>query len=283
MNDLKEWMNAPDMLCETRGSLTMHLLPSPFRNDLVAALDRIDDVIASGRMKKDSKNVQASIVELNGREFFFKRTNNKGLRHTFRYLFRPARSYRAAYAAERLRAAGLPTPRVWAAGERKRGPYLIGSYLVTEALSGVRPASDFLSDDPKAAESPERILKAAGRLLRGLHSDGFYHGDLKLSNLYLENRERLGFWDLDSVRIFPQEPPRKWILRDLGRVLSSFLIEFDRNPAADAGIFDVAELASCLCLAYGAAHAVDPDDVIAVARERWLSKCELRHSLGGMP
>lgn len=281
MNPLLEWMNAPDMLRETRGSLTMHLLPSPFRDDLRNALDRIDELIASGRKKKDSKNVQASIVSLNGHDFFFKRTNNKGVRHTFRYLFRPARSYRAAFAADRIRAAGLPTPRVFAAGERKAGPFLLGSYLITEALDDVVPASAFLSGNPLAAQQPEKILKAAGRLLRGLHADGFYHGDLKFSNLYLRNDGSLGFWDLDSVRIFPAEPPEKWILRDLGRVLSSYIIELDANPAVSSTIFNPNELADCLCLAYGAAHSADPDDVLAVARKRWLSKRNLKHLSGG--
>ncbi len=68
---------------------------------------------------KDSPTTKAGISLLPGTDIpiFWKRNNNKGLSFTLRYLFRPARVFRAASAAERFHAIGIATPRVLAAGE----------------------------------------------------------------------------------------------------------------------------------------------------------------------
>ena len=93
------------------------------------------------------------------------------------------------------------------------------SYIITEALKNAEMANTVVYRQPNSLE----LLQEAGKLLRRLHDACMAHGDIKLANFYVQE-QILGFWDLDSAMIFPKGTPLKWVVRDLGRLLSSFIL-----------------------------------------------------------
>src|SRR5690606_31220327 len=114
------------------------------------------------------------------------------------------------------------------------------------------------------------LLVDAGELAAGLHQAGVYHGDLKLTNIYRLD-DQLGVWDLDGVQLFDGPAPQELILRELGRILSSVIIQADHHPP----------LPDRLREAYRRRAPAAPSraEVIRTAQDRWLQRAELRHSL----
>jgi hypothetical protein len=92
--------------------------------------------------------------------------------------------------ADRLRAAGVPTPRVVAAGARRiAGPFWRLA-LLTEEIPGARNLLD-LARSPLGGPARRQIVVLAADAVRGLHAAGFLHADLNLANLVLEGGVRL--------------------------------------------------------------------------------------------
>ena len=277
-NALRAWFDSPDLLRIQRDDLDFYLPPSARREDVVALLGHLDSALLGADLKKNSRNTNAGIVWADGGPLFIKRNNNRGLHYSLRYLFRPARSFRAAAAALTLDAAGIPTPQVYGAGERRRGRQLKCAYLVTEALTGTLSLESLLEADP----SPT-LLADAGTLAADLHGAGVYHGDMKFTNLYRLD-DRLGVWDLDGVQLFSGPLPPERVCRELGRILSSFIIQTDQNPALPDSFFQLAPHAERLLEAYRARAGQAPsrEEVIEVAIRRWLRRAPLRQRIDGM-
>jgi hypothetical protein len=131
---------------------------------------------------------------LAGRAAYAKRGVHGGLaRHLLGGLFwRDRRARGAVEAALRLRAAGVATPEVLAAGCRSVLGPLAAYVLVTEAIPDGVSLQSFLSGQPLPRR--RRLLaRGAGRSVRALHDAGFVHADLNLANLVAADRgERTG-------------------------------------------------------------------------------------------
>lgn len=191
-----------------------------FRN----ALPRLDSLIDTGNKCKDSRSTTASICDLPGYgTVFVKRTNNKGLRFTLRYLFRPARAFRAARAADRLHRAGIETPAVLAVGEHRRCRVLLGGYLINERKQNVTEAYHVLLNAENPGRCVAEIMEKAGRLLASIHLQHVIHRDFKLANIYFSGDGSCGVWDLDGARIYPSSVPQSLMMVDLARLVASAL------------------------------------------------------------
>jgi serine/threonine protein kinase len=129
---------------------------------------------------------------------------------------RPSRARRAFRRGHQLLTRRIATALPLAALERRRGPLLLDSILVTEAVEG-RDLHQFLSrwlSTPATADAvlspPEQrhlaqaVLWQLGRLLRRLHDSRFAHRDLKASNVLVRwspgERPELVLIDLDGLR-----------------------------------------------------------------------------------
>ena len=213
-----------------------------------------------------------------------KRNGVSSLKFVVRYFFLPARVFRAALAAVRVEEAGVSTPRVFAVGEKRRAHFLLAGYLVTEAMDACDLMS-YVIDRPDAPAGMPVVIREAARVAAALHNHGFYHGDLKLVNLYRTADDApCGVWDLDSGQIFPGEVPRALVVRELGRIVSSVLIFAEQNPAFPDGFFDLNRIAQELTEAYSAASktaAPAVSEVAAAAHTHWLGKRKLRFDYGG--
>ena len=279
------YLALPGVRAVASGPYRFALPPTEFQDELAGRIAEVDAMIRDGAHAKTSVESSASVVTLSGgRKVFVKRNGNRGLRFTLRYSFIPARVFRAAMAEQRAREAGIVTPRVLAVGEKRRCRVLLGGYLITDAVEDAQDLMAFTERSPEAPAQMPSVLAEAARVAAALHGHGFYHGDLKLVNLYRAgNGGRFGVWDLDSAQLFDGEVPRELIVRELGRIVSSVLICAERNPAFPDAFFDLGAVTEALLRAYAGNGGTPPSpgEVADIARTRWLNKRKLRFDYGG--
>lgn len=255
------------------GNLDYHVLAGQFQDTLLTIASDIDDIIENGKVQKHSKKSTASLFTVNGQTFFAKhvRFHQKAFGLRFRYFIQPSRSYWTAVVANKLQEAGIGTPKVFAMGERRTLQLISDSYIITEALKDAQTADSVLKQQPNSLD----LLINAGKLLRRLHDAQIYHGDMKLANFYVQGNE-MGFWDLDSAQIFSNATPMKWVVRDLGRVLSSFIATVDKMPETETQFMNAPKIADALAQAYG----IDVQTFLPSYYSYWLKKIKLNHDFG---
>lgn len=146
-----------------------------------------------------------------------------------------------ARAAVRLRAAGVPTPDVIAAGWRRVAGPLCALALFTEAIPGSSVHEQLLAN-PRQAARRRVILRAAGETVRRMHDAGFLHADLNLANLLVEagaGGTRVHIVDLDRGRFMVGLGPREALgnLRRLIRSWEKFIGSHVRGDIRDLAAF----------------------------------------------
>ena len=129
-------------------------------------------------------------------------------------LFRGDRAYRTDWRTHALQAAGFAAPAVVLRGRVKGLPFVI-----TEALPGISVA-DYL-DRPRvvalstAGQTRQRraVLRALGVEIARLHEAGFFHTELRTSNIHVhlqpDGMPRFFFLDNEGTRRFMQLPWRR--------------------------------------------------------------------------
>ena len=278
----------PGVKTVRRGPYHFALAAGPAQDYLAEHFAEADGMIRDGSRTKTSTASSAAVCTIpGGPTIFVKRNGNRGLWFTLKYLFVPARVFRAALAAEQVAKTGIATPRVLAAGEKRRARVLLGGYLITEAVTNACDLMTFVEKRPDAPESMPALIRETARVAAALHNGGFYHGDLKLVNLYRTADDApCGVWDLDSAQIFPDEVPHDLVVRELGRIVSSILIFAEHNPAFPDAFFNLKQITCDLLGAYSntaKTAAPTPSEVMEIARTRWLSRRKLRFDYGGNP
>jgi len=97
-----------------------------------------------------------------------------------------------------LRRAGLDTMAPVALGERRRFPWLGGSFIATEGVSGTR-LEDFAASFRGHFREKRCILLSLARCARLMHGAGFTHRDFYLCHLFLRSDGGLTLIDLQRV------------------------------------------------------------------------------------
>lgn len=279
------YLGLPGVREVRKGPYRFALAPGPAQDWLAEHFAEADDMIRNGNRAKTSVTSSAAICTIpGGQKIFVKRNGVGSLKFVVRYFFLPARVFRAAIAAVRVEEAGVPTPHVFAVGEKRRAQFLLNGYLVTEAMDACDLMS-YVIDRPDAPAGMPVVIREAARVAAALHNHGFYHGDLKLVNLYrTADGAPCGVWDLDSAQIFPGEVPHALVVRELGRIVSSVLIFAEQNPSFPDAFFNLNRIAQDLAEAYSATAktpAPAVPEITAAANTHWLSRRKLRFDYGG--
>jgi len=282
----REWIRRTGAVVYRTGKSVFAIAKQYDVPDVKKFLHSFDAMLERSIILKDSPTTTAGLAAFSpdGRPVFLKRTNNKGLRFTVRYLFRPARSFRSARSATDFEALGLRTPAVIAAGEKRTGMILNAGYLVTASCDSIRGMEKILTETEDPPSVLDFFFHYAGPAMAKIHKAGLLHGDLKIGNFYCEgiwspDEAKYGIWDLDSVRRYPKGVPQKKAERELGRLISSSLMLLDADPRTPDSFFDPEHLAARLVELYelepGISVHPDPHSVADFARERW-NKMEKR-------
>jgi serine/threonine protein kinase len=117
-----------------------------------------------------------------------------------------------------LEAAGVATPRHWAAAVRRRWFRPMAGYLVVEEVPGaVTLRAHVRARGGLARETVDRLAD----LLAHLHDANFSHRDLKGTNLLLDATLRPWLIDLDSLRRY-RRLPAYWARSNLIRFAREF-------------------------------------------------------------
>lgn len=167
---------------------------------------------------------------------FIKRPRPKGLKKLFA-CFRRSRPRRAFSLGHKLLTRLFATALPLAVLERRCGPFVLDSILVTEAVDGPvawryladglagRGPDEQVADGRRRRRQAHDVLWSLGRAVRRLHEAGFTHRDLKTVNLVMHPASpapEVVFIDLDGASRPPVVTAYRR-LRDLSRLVRALL------------------------------------------------------------
>ncbi len=209
--------------------------------ELRALLADADAAIAAGVVLKAGNTATVARIDAGaGLRVVCKRYNIKGLLHRLSRWLRPTRAEHSWLAAQRLAALGIATAEPLALRVERLGPLRGRAFLFLRDVPG--PTLAALADEARASGgtlAPALQSRVALLLVR-LHAAGCVHGDLKASNLLLEDGEPV-LVDLDAlVQLAPSERRDRLQARDRARFLANWPAGAERDgwtaalDAADA-------------------------------------------------
>jgi len=196
--------------------------------DLRNALKNIDSLFDDAEIFKDSRTTKAGITQINNRDIFIKRFNNKGFTYSLKYILRKPRPFRVWRAAWALEEAGIPTPKPMAAlAEFKGAVFPRDAYLIREVVPDIISTLDFFKIILKDDSLRKDFIKSASAMFAKMHSAGIYHGDAKCSNIYISRNKvtetyEYGVWDLLSCRLANHAIDTTLRHREIARFANSF-------------------------------------------------------------
>lgn len=180
---------------------------------------------------KDDRVATVWGLTVDGRRLVIKRHNRRGLWWALRRWRRPSRAALAWKNGWELRGCELPTPTPAAFIEETRRGLAARSYLFTEAVPGPHARAFFAG--ASGADEIDSAARRIARMIRGLWSAGFVHGDLKDTNVIL-SPEGPYLIDLDGMKQYPPGlPGRRRRHRDRARFLRNW-----RNQPALRDLFE---------------------------------------------
>ncbi len=158
----------------------------------------------------------------NGETIYFKRYVYKNIR--FKSWLQPSKAQVEAAGLTELKTMGIPTIDVLAYGEERRFGMLRGAFLVTRGRDHLCLMDRYISTiwhrlpAPDKLQTLVRIQTILIKQLQTIHSNGFYHWDLKLRNLLLYQPDNM---NSDVIWI---DCPRSRLraANDLGSVTKDF-------------------------------------------------------------
>jgi tRNA A-37 threonylcarbamoyl transferase component Bud32 len=163
--------------------------------------------VPSARHLKSSRGASTFALDDGaGGAWIYKLDRHRSLIDALKHFFRPSRARRAWRALRRLAAMGFDVPELAACGEKRRGPFLSKSFLVTRAVPGARTLAELLDNGEeerrgRAAGPPARqVLALVARTLRRLHDLNVFHPDLNPANFLISPAGRLVIIDADRAR-----------------------------------------------------------------------------------
>ena len=206
-----------------------------------------DTLMDTGTLVKNSRTTKAVLTQLeDGTKVFIKRYNNKGFKYSLKYMLRKARAFRAWKSAWSLEVCGVPTPKNYAAVSFRHLGKLNSAFLITEMLENTVDILDFYKTIQNNKKLRLEFIDDVVRMISILHENGIRHGDLKLSNIFIqkwsETNYSFGLWDLDGTQYFQEGLNDVKRRSELARVIASYIemgmrIDIKVNRTEIEGLF----------------------------------------------
>lgn len=205
---------------------------------------------------KDSHSAEVARVMLDQAEprveVVRKRIRSRNWRRSLRNLLFRSRNRRGWLVGNALLHRDLPTARPLALLERRLGPLVLESVLLTEAIGAACDLRAYLEEQHARLRGAawlrcrQDVAALLAHRLRSLHARGFVHRDCKLDNVLAVRRGELDLWwiDLDGLRV------RRPNWRDEARALVRLWVS-----ALDSGLAtrtDAARFLRSYCGRFGA-------------------------------
>ena len=169
------------------------------RADFSEFLQDLDKLMQAGQILKNGNTCFVSRLIWADQDVVVKRYNYKGIIHSVRHTIKRSRARRSWLHAHRLGLLGIPTPRPLAFIEKRSGPLLQSSFLITEYVPG-RTLYDFLQDSSVSEQQRSKPIQELRSLLDKLAKNKITHGDLKFTNILITDNGPV-LTDLDSMKV----------------------------------------------------------------------------------
>jgi hypothetical protein len=173
------WLNDPDALLANKAALTHDTLPVTM--------------------------ARTAWPTAPSRHALLRRNNYAKPSTRWRDVFRTAGPLRAFHTALALERAGIPTPRVLAAGVVRQLRLPRAGYLLVEEIA---PATTLAKLAQQPAGIPRLTIRRVAEEIARMHERGFLHGDLTINNVLLDGQGQPWFIDLERARIIGH--PANW-------------------------------------------------------------------------
>jgi len=167
--------------------------------DAIHFLSKIDGLMETGKILKSRPTSFLSCININGNGVVIKRYNNKGLWHSIRQSFRTSRAKRSWLHGHRLAMLGVNTPKPLAYIEKRIGPLLWKSYILTGHVRGHNLA-DALGDPNITGQKKQDLHRQIQELMTALHNNRVTHGDFKPTNFVI-TQDSVYVTDLDAMKV----------------------------------------------------------------------------------
>jgi len=187
----------------------------------------------SGFLLKSSSSTRSALVnhdpvsgDVVSKGLYVKEFRYKGVVHSLKHLFGKHRAQVLWKVSWHLLKHSIPVPEPEGYLLKQKGPICPGGYYFSKALRRC-PSLHELTED--LAQLNERLgagglSRVAAHCVAALHDSGATHGDLKWTNILVNERENnLWLIDLDASRIHSGHLGPKGIARDLARFVLSGL------------------------------------------------------------
>lgn len=158
-------------------------------------------VSGKGRiLKKSLKSFISAQKTDDGTWQCVKENNFVGILYVLKNFFRKSRAMKSWIAANGMLVRGIATPLPYAVIEKKRGPFVFQSFIITEYLKDAEEINDYINifRDPSLKHKKTTFIKECSLYLQKVHHAGIYHADWKSNNILVTENGKNG-WDFYLV------------------------------------------------------------------------------------
>jgi RIO kinase 1 len=187
----------------------------------------------SGSLLKSSSSTRSALVNLDpvsgdveSESLYVKEFRYKGVVHSLKHLFGKHRAQVMWKVSWHLLNRSIPVPKPEGYLLKKKGPICLSGYYFSKALRRCPSLHELTEDLEQLNERLDSggLSLVAAHCVAALHDSGATHGDLKWTNILVNEKEnQLWLIDLDASRIHRGHLGPKGIARDLARFVLSGL------------------------------------------------------------
>ena len=187
----------------------------------------------SGSLLKSSSSTRSALVNLDpvsgdvvSKGLYVKEFRYKGVVHSLKSLLGKHRAQVMWKVSWHLLKHSIAVPEPEGYLLKQRGPICLGGYFFSRALRGCPSFHELAEDLAKLNEMLDSggLSRIAAHYIAALHDSGATHGDLKWTNILIDEEENhLWLIDLDASKIYRVHLGPKRIARDLARFVLSGL------------------------------------------------------------
>jgi len=182
---------------------------------------------------KSSRSARSTLIkphlfsgDAEGESLYVKEFRYKGVVHSLKHLFGKHRAQVLWKVSWHLLNHSIPVPKPEGYLLKKKGPICLSGYYFSEAVRRCPSLHELTEDLDQLNERLDSggLSRVAAHYVAALHDSGATHGDLKWTNILVDEKEnQLWLIDLDASGIHGGHLGPKGIARDLARFVLSGL------------------------------------------------------------